>query len=348
MHWCQIGRSGCVAVLALASAGAGAQTAAVPGPLGAKAASAPASAAAPQDARRVVVALRDVTVVAKLCRTVRDPGGLMAAPPNVLGGAAAAGELGRKQALEHVYQVEMNGTQVQFEQHDVTPGTVAVSTLRGFYLMDGALGLWSTESGPLEFRADDAAVRQLVAARKAGSLRLRLWFHLDADPDPDDSPDPLDVSPCATRPHTGAYQLAVQWLAAELFDEATGKKLAHHLGEHGRETQVVAQMFLGAPRLKVGVPEGASDKAGVVQQWVEARVGALDACHSRHASGGEGGVVLGLQTNAQGALSQATVDVSSLEGDDVNGCMLHVLEGGPALHASSSTHITVPLVWFRD
>jgi hypothetical protein len=298
-----------------------------------------------------VVELKDVAMLATLCREVRLP-----APLETTAGArdvehklANLSKTGERQAaLERIYTLILPSDRFDFADYDVDTHKLTVATQGGFHTMQGALGLWSTDHEPLEIPLEVSAAQALLKAKKAGRLGLRLYVHLDADPE-DTDVDSLRGEPCATRPGTQSYALAVTWLGGELLDTGTGTSLARFATEKGRETPKVAHLLLGNAALRIGAPEGAGDSAGAVLAALEGRKDVLHACHEKHGRHAEGGVVLGLDVGKGGVVEKVGVDINSLEGDAVGRCVASEVKAARlTAKVPAGTHVTVPLVWGRE
>lgn len=303
------------------------------------------------DARDVVVALSDLKGVQQVCDAVRlGPAGEGAPARNVLHDRLAFQDATerRRITLENVYTVEIPSDGFRFANYDPETGRLGLDGSRGFYAHRGALGMWSSDTEGLEVTVSAPDARALALAHDAGRIRLRLWLHLDADPDDAEAAGTLNAEPCATRPSTQAWQMAVHWLAGELWDVKDQKRLALFVTDKGRQTPVVAQSLLGATQLRVSVPEGAGEQGGAIQAALEGRKAALDGCYQKHGRHAEGGVGVGLAFGKDGTLSDANVDVATLENEDLEACVLAAVKGGGALRGPAGSRVSVALVWERD
>jgi hypothetical protein len=334
-----------LALWALPAAHVAAQEAAVP-VVAPPAPPAPVPAPAPAPADDVVE-LKELSQLAQLCRDVKVPSNAPSRSVD-LKQAVAQQVASRKAALERIYNVVIPADHYTFAEYSLEQGRMMVSTEGGFHTLRGALGLWSTDGEPLEVPMAPAAAQEAVAAQRKGELMLRLYVHLDADPDELEQ-DTLKGEPCATRPGTQAYQLAVSWLGGELIDVGHKKSLGTFATELGRQTPELAQRLLGNVDLRLGTPEGAGESSGVLLAALEGRRAALNGCHEKHGRHAEGGMVLGLDVAKGGVLEKVGIDVDSLGRDAVGKCVLEEVRAlRPTLKVPAGTHITVPLVWGRE
>ena len=193
-----------------------------------------------------MVELREANVLAQLCREVKVPSNVQSPTMDPVEQRMVVAQQvqSRRAALERIYVVMVPSDRYIFADYDLDEGRLMVSTQGGFHTLRGALGLWSTDSEPLEVPMVPAAAREAVTAKKRGELLLKLYVHLDADPDELEQ-DSLKGDPCATRPGTQSYQLAVTWLGGELLDVGHKKALASFATEAGRQTPALAQRLLG-------------------------------------------------------------------------------------------------------